>query len=101
MNGHLSAGGGFQGGVVAASLFVCRYLIHDIYDIPTNRVITFEKLIFAGITLLAVLFIFAGLKDYFPMYRNIYLVAMNLLIGLKVACGFFTVFYRFIAFERR
>ena len=101
MNGHLTAGGGFQGGVVAASLFVCRYLIHDIYDIPTDRVITFEKLIFAGILLLAVLFIFVGLKDLFPMHRNVYLVAMNLLIGLKVACGFFIVFYRFIAFERR
>jgi multicomponent Na+:H+ antiporter subunit B len=100
LNGHLTAGGGFQGGVVAASLFVCRYLIHDIYDIPTTRIITFEKLVFVSIFLLAMLFVFIDLKAYFPEYRTVYLIAMNSLIGLKVACGFYIVFYRFIAFER-
>lgn len=100
-NGHISPGGGFQGGVVAASLFVCRYMIHDLYDIPIVRVINFEKFIFVGIVLLGILFIYLGVQTYFPINQTIYLIAMNLLIGLKVACGFLIVFYRFIAFERR
>jgi multicomponent Na+:H+ antiporter subunit B len=100
INGHLTAGGGFQGGVVAASLFVCRYLIHDIYDIPTTRILTLEKLIFIAIFALAMLFVFVDLKYYLSAYNNVYLIIMNSLIGLKVACGFYIVFYRFIAFER-
>jgi len=101
MNGHISPGGGFQGGVVAASLFVCRYMIHDIYDIPIGRVITVEKLIFSAILLMGALFIFLAAHTFYPIHQTIYLIAMNLLIGLKVACGFLIVFYRFIAFERR
>ena len=27
LNGHLSPGGGFQGGTILASVFICRYLI--------------------------------------------------------------------------
>ncbi|MCL2565561.1 MAG: DUF4040 domain-containing protein [Defluviitaleaceae bacterium] len=100
-NGHISPGGGFQGGVVAASLFVCRYMIHDLYDIPIVQVINFEKFIFVGIVLLGALFIYLSVQTYFPINQTAYLVAMNMLIGLKVACGFLIVFYRFIAFERR
>ena len=101
MNGHISPGGGFQGGVVAASVFVCRYLILNIYDIPIDKIITVEKLIFAAILLTGALFILLAAHIIYPVHQAIYLIAMNLLIGLKVACGFLIVFYRFIAFERR
>jgi len=100
-NGHISPGGGFQGGVVAASLFVCRYMIHDLYDIPIVQVINFEKFVFVGIVLLGALFIYLSVQPYFALDQTMYLIAMNMLIGLKVACGFLIVFYRFIAFERR
>ena len=102
MNGHLSPGGGFQGGVVAASLFVCRYLVHDLYDIRIERVFTLEKVIFIGIVALSVLFLFLNAEAYNPaIHGAVYMIMMNLLIGLKVACGFLIVFYRFIALERR
>lgn len=100
MNGHLTPGGGFHGGVVAASLFVCRFLIYDIYDIPVGKVITVEKLLFIGILLLATLFVFSGMSARFLALRIPYMVSMNLLIGLKVTCGFLIIFYRFTAFER-
>jgi len=105
-NGHISPGGGFHGGVMAASFFVCRYMIFDIYDMRIDKVITLEKLIYIGIILLSVYFIIIGAEAYFPIIDNpisqvAYLVMMNLLIGMKVACGFLIVFYRFIAFERR
>ena len=101
MNGHISPGGGFQGGVVVASLFVCRYMIHDIYDIRIDRVLTLEKLVFLFVVLLAVLFIVLGANAYWGIPKEFYLVLMNLLIGIKVACGFLIIFYRFIVLERR
>jgi multicomponent Na+:H+ antiporter subunit B len=101
VNGHISPGGGFQGGVIAASFFISRYMIHDIYDIPIGGVIKLEKIVYAGIMLLALLFIFLAGNLFLPEYRIIYLILMNVLIGMKVACGFYIIFFRFIAFERR
>ena len=101
MNGHLTPGGGFQGGVAIASFFICRYMIYDIYDTQAVKIIAMEKLIYAAIVLLPVFFIFLGAYAYLPQYRNTYLVMMNSLIGMKVTCGFFIIFYRYIAFEKR
>jgi multicomponent Na+:H+ antiporter subunit B len=100
-NGHISPGGGFQGGVIAASFFICRYMIYDIFDTPVNGIIALEKMIFAGIILLALLFISLPGLVRLPEHKVVYLIMMNLLIGMKVSCGFFIMFYRFIAFERR
>jgi hypothetical protein len=58
-----------------------------------------EKLVFAAIVLLAILFVFSQID--LPIPSAVYLIAMNLLIGLKVACGFLIVFYRFVVLERR
>ena len=100
-NGHLTPGGGFQGGVALAAFFICRYLIYDIYDTKAEKIIRMEKIIFAAIILLPVLFIFLGVYYYYPQYRNAYLITMNALIGMKVCCGFIIIFYRYIAFEKR
>ena len=101
MNGHISPGGGFQGGVVLASFFICRYMIYAIYDIRIGRVIMLEKIIYIGIVVLAAVFIFLSAHSYLPISKDIYLVMMNIFIGMKVACGFLIIFYRFIAFEWR
>ena len=106
MNGHISAGGGFQGGLAVASFFICRYLIYDIYDIPVKKVIKFEEVVFINIIIVAVIAVFLGTATYLPtefsdVFQDIYLILMNVLIGLKVACGFFILFYRYVAIERR
>ena len=100
-NGHLTPGGGFQGGVALAAFFVCRYMIYDIYDTQAGKIIMMEKLVFVVIILLPVFFIFFGFYVYLPQYRNTYLLMMNTLIGMKVTCGFIIIFYRYIAFEKR
>ena len=100
LNGHISPGGGFHGGVVAASFFVCRYMMYEIYDIRIMRVVTFEKLVFTGIVLLAVFFIILSSEINLPVSSITYMIMMNILVGLKVACGFLIIFYRFIALER-
>jgi len=103
-NGHLTAGGGFQGGLAVATFFICRYLVYDINDLPVAKVMRMEKLVFVNITILPVLAVFTGvtyLAAYIlPLTSDVYLVAMNILIGFKVACGFFVLFYRFVAIER-
>jgi len=101
LNGHLSPGGGFQGGVAIASFFICRYLIYNISDVSFGKIIIVEKLTYAAIVILAGFFILLGVYVTFPEMRNVYLMMMNSLIGMKVACGFSIIFYRYIAFERR
>lgn len=103
--GFLAAGGGFQGGLAVATFFICRYLVYDIYDIPMNKVNKMEEIVFAAITILAVLIIFQDAAtlisdEFVPTFQNIYLIAMNGLIGMKVACGFLILFYRYVAIER-
>ena len=104
-NGHISAGGGFQGGLAIASFFICRFMVYDIYDIPIKKVMRMEELVFINITILPVLAIFTGaayFTNYFtPTVSSLYLIVMNGLIGFKVACGFFILFYRYVAIERR
>ncbi|MCL2006514.1 MAG: DUF4040 domain-containing protein [Treponema sp.] len=100
-NGHITPGGGFQGGVALAAFFVCRYFIYDIYDTQAGRIILMEKTVFAAIILIPIFFIFFGAYQVFPQWRHVYLIAMNSLIGMKVACGFIVIFYRYIAFEKR
>ncbi|MCL2372893.1 MAG: DUF4040 domain-containing protein [Defluviitaleaceae bacterium] len=103
-NGHLTAGGGFQGGLAIATFFICRYLVYDINDLPIAKVMRMEKLVFVNITILPVLAVFTGVTYFatyiLPLTSDVYLVAMNILIGFKVACGFFVLFYRFVAIER-
>jgi len=101
MNGHISPGGGFQGGVMIAAFFVCRYMIYDIYDVRIHRVITLEKLVYVGILVISMYVFLLGTSTYLPIPQSVYLTLMNWLVGIKVASGFLIVFYRFIAFERR
>ena len=104
MNGHISAGGGFLGGLTLASFFICRYLVLDIYDLPIKKIMKMEELVFINITILPIIAIFTGVvylvADITPLYQNIYLIAMSALVGMKVACGFFILFYRYVAIER-
>lgn len=100
-NGHISPGGGFQGGAVMASVFICKYLIDPIKDISLYSVQWVEKLALLFIILLAVGFIATGLNAYFIFFLPYYLIIMNILIGLKVACGMTIIFYRFVYYESR
>ena len=104
-NGFITAGGGFQGGLAVASFFICRFLIYDVYDIPIKKVNKLEDLVFIGIVAMAALMVFQGFFSYIPeqhlpLIQNLFLFSMNMLIGLKVACGFTILFYRYVAIER-
>ena len=105
INGFLTPGGGFQGGVAVATFFICRYLIYNIFDLPIGRILRMEELVFVSIVLFAIAGIFLGTAAYIPenllvVFQNFYLVIMNALIGIKVACGFPLLFYRYAGIER-
>ena len=105
LNGHMSAGGGFQAGVAAAAFFICRYMVYNIYDVSVKKVMRLEELVFINMVIVTVLAIFFGAinqlpVEYVPYFHELYLIAMNAMIGLKVACGFFLMFYRYIAIEK-
>ena len=105
LNGHISPGGGFQGGVAVASFFICRYLVHDIYDVPVDAVHRIGEATFIAIILMAIFIVFMAAYTFMPLdaipfLQEIYLLVMNALIGMKVACGFTVLFYRYIVIER-
>lgn len=101
LNGHISPGGGFQGGAVLASVFMCKYLISPLKDISLDIFHALEKIILLFIILLSLSFMTLGFKFLNLISNESYLLIMNLLIGIKVACGMTIIFYRFIFYEDR
>ena len=98
-NGHITPGGGFQGGAILASVFISRYLVHPFEDMEINYFLVFEKIFFFLIVIIPALFVFTGFSQRADSYNLFYLMAMNALIGLKVCCGLTVIFFRFIFYE--
>ncbi len=101
VSGHLSPGGGFQGGAILSAVMIVKYLIQPINDTPLNKIQTIEKLTLLLILLIPLLFIYMGLNQIFPALNPYYLIVVNSLIGLKVACGMTIIFIRFVFYEIR
>lgn len=104
-NGFLTAGGGFQGGLAVATFFICRFLIYDVYDLPIEKINKLEEVFFILLILTSAGVIFQDSihlvpNEYVSLVQNTYLILMNLFIGVKVACGFVILFYRYVAIER-
>ncbi|WP_105619681.1 MnhB domain-containing protein [Vallitalea okinawensis] len=100
LNGHITPGGGFQGGAVLAAIFIIRYLITPEKNIDLKRLQIIEKVLYLCIMLLPILLIFNQMLA-FDWMKQFYLVSMNTLIGIKVCCGLTIIFYRFVLFESR
>lgn len=90
LNGATSPGGGFQGGAILTTGFLITYFSNPTRTINLHRLVIVEKNLFF-ILLLVVL------THYFiPAPPALYLIAMNLIIGLKVAIGLTAVVAVFI-----
>ena len=103
INGDLSPGGGFQGGVIFATSFFVRYLLSK--KDPFNLIILarFEKILYLCI----LIFIFLSFLSKNEMltnflttdeilYQRLFLVGLNVLIGLKVTLGIISIISSFI-----
>lgn len=104
INGHLSSGGGFQGGAILATAILTTYFINSEKIRNINILIKFEKYTFLIIIVLATLSIFTKgelFTNFLPVDNNIrlkplFLVVLNFFIGFKVSIGLITVFSTFI-----
>lgn len=101
MNGHTSPGGGFQGGAILASVYISKYLVLPVYDYQLKPFKLIEKWMLVLIILIPVFFIILGFSKWMPEWRIPYLLIMNILISIKVACGISIIFFRFVFFETR
>ena len=99
VNGHVSPGGGFQGGALIMAINICKYIINPMDTIDLLRLQSLEKIILILIFAFALGFLATMANMSFPILNVPYLILMNLLIGIKVACGMTIIFYRFILYE--
>ncbi len=99
LNGDLSPGGGFQGGVVMATCYLVIFFIKDEESITFNEIIKIEKALFVTLILLSILHLLtyrAGIA-WFPIkswtihISTMTLILLNLIIGLKVTIGFWGI----------
>lgn len=103
VNGDLSSGGGFQGGVVLASAFLVVYFINENKPIRFSRIIRLEKGLFVILIFSCILFmlLYQPLRNVFDktamhLFMELSMIYLNLLIGFKVAIGFCGIMVIFI-----
>lgn len=104
VNGHISPGGGFQGGAIVASAILILYYIDHDKETNIGLIVTVEKFLYIAILLFASLSIFTRgtfFTNVFPPTSSpdvqaIYLVVLNIMIGFKVALGLWAIFTAFL-----
>jgi len=102
VNGDLSPGGGFQGGVVLASAFLVVYFISEEKPIPFSRIVRIEKALFILLVLFGILYMLLYQNvavllrgSLLQSFMELSLILLNLIIGFKVAlglCGIMVIF---------
>ena len=98
-NGHISPGGGFQGGALLMAIYICRYLTDASEEISFDVFQKTEKLMLILILLISLSFLATMINVTMPFLNLPYLIIMNTLIGFKVATGMTIIFYKFILSE--
>ena len=104
LNGHLSPGGGFQGGAIIATAILILYYIDISKEIDVQTIITIEKILFLLLISISFLSFFTRgniMTNFIPLngdiaYKQIYLYLLNIIIGAKVALGLVAVFTSFL-----
>ncbi len=96
LNGDISPGGGFQGGVVLATCYLALFFIKDEETIPFKEIIRIEKILFLSLIVVGIVHLFTN-SNAFPLFSGTSwrihlstatLILLNTIIGLKVTIGF-------------
>lgn len=104
VNGHISPGGGFQGGAIIATAILILYYIDIRKTIEISLILTIEKFLFIFLFSLAFVSFFTRgelFTNFFPPswgvdYQVSYLYLLNILIGAKVSLGLIAIFTAFL-----
>ncbi len=100
INGADSVGGGFQGGAVLAAAFIVRWLISPNRRISVRYMKMVERILLLSLFIAGMLLLGHDM-DMPYLQGRIWMIAANLMIGIKVACGLTIIFYRFVFIESR
>ncbi len=100
VNGADSVGGGFQGGAILSAAFIVRWMALPREDINIIFLKGLERLFLIAFIGLSMLLIGQSMRMT-GIEGRLWMVGINLLIGVKVCCGLTIVFYRFVFFENR
>lgn len=101
LNGHISPGGGFQGGAILATVIIIKYLIEPNNETRLVGIRLIEKIALLFIFVLAMSFLLTTAHLKLENFSVLYLILMNILISIKVACGMTIIFIRFEFYETR
>ncbi len=100
INGADSVGGGFQGGAVISAAFIVRWIISPDQDIDIRYMKMAERVFLLALVLTGMMLMGQSMAMRFVSGR-IWMLGINVLIGIKVTCGLTIIFYRFVFFEGR
>ena len=98
LSGGDSVGGAFQGGAVLSVSFMLRWLIDPTRDIKSHMMQTAEKLLMLGVLLLSMAFIGRSM-DMGQVSGALWMMLLNVAIGIKVCAGLSIIFFRFMFYE--
>ncbi len=104
INGHLSPGGGFQGGAIVATAILILYYIDVSKSIDINKILTLGRFLFILILVISFISLITRneiFTNFIPLYdstelKSVYLILLNLIIGAKVAFGLTAIFTTFL-----
>lgn len=104
LNGDVSVGGGFQGGVIVATSYLLYYFVTGKHPFSLPKMLKIDKYLFIFLPIIVLIsygtrgHFFTNWFDTSILYetRRLFLVLLNLVIGLKVAVGFVSLFVVFI-----
>ena len=101
INGHMTPGGGFQGGAILSAILILRYITMPENDLRLAVMQLLEKVLFLFVIFVPVIYIFGQTFRDTSQLNTYYLMLMNTLIGLKVCLGISIVIIRFVFYEGR
>jgi len=102
INGHTSPGGGFQGGAIVATAILILYYTDISKTLDVKLILNIEKFLFMALILIGGISYFTTGGYLFtnfinnPDYKAVYLIVLNVLIGIKVALGLTAIFTAFL-----
>ncbi len=100
IGGADSVGGGFQGGAVLASAFIVRWMISPDKEFDIRLMKFAERTLLMALLITGMLLL--GRSMAMPFFEGrIWMIAINVMIGIKVSCGLAIIFYRFVFIEGR
>lgn len=85
INGDLSPGGGFQGGVVLATSYFLLYFIKGDKILDVKQIFIYEKILFMMLVVMVTVLLID--RSQVSEIRRWVLLGLNLVIGFKVALG--------------